>query len=118
MLLIAGGRWIRQEMLISPDGAWRDDLWLEGFLPAAPEAETTRPSAPPRLTAPLDINSCSVDSLTLLPRVGPVLARRIDEQRRLGVVFHSPDDLQVVPGIGPVLADRLDTLLLYASPRE
>lgn len=103
-------------MLIGPDGAWRDDLWLEQYLPAPQAAAESEQPARPALTAPLDINSCSRDSLTLLPRVGPVLAARIDEERRRGTVFRSFADLQQIKGIGPAMAARLESLVVFPSP--
>lgn len=111
------GRWIRHHLLIGPDGAWRDDLWLEQYLPEAGSADDAGAAKPSRpvLTAPLDINSCSVDSLTLLPRVGPVLAARIEDQRREGMIFRSLADLQQVKGIGPAMAARLETLVVFAA---
>ena len=114
-LLVISGRWIRHRMLLGPDGRWRDDLWLEQTLPAPPQDETPAAEARPRLTAPLDINHCSVDSLVLLPRIGPVLAARIDAGRSEGLIFRNAGDLQRIRGIGPVLAARLDTLLVYAE---
>lgn len=99
--------------MIDVDGAWRDDLWLEQYLPAAPSEDDSGGPSPPVLTAPLPINTCSTDSLKLLPRVGPVLAGRIDQCRREGLVFGSTADLQRVKGIGPVLAARLETLVVF-----
>jgi hypothetical protein len=104
-------------MLVGPDGAWREHLWLDAVLAGDPAAAGPAASEPePVLTTPLPINTCSLDSLTLLPRVGPVLAGRIDAMRRAGTVFRTADDLQQVKGIGPRLAARLDTLVLYAPP--
>jgi len=62
----------------------------------------------------LPVNTCSVDSLTLLPGVGKVLAGRIDAVRRQGIRFRCAADLEQVKGIGTRLSARLDTLLLYA----
>ena len=69
---------------------------------------------PVRLTTPLPINSCSLDSLTLLPGVGRVLAGRIDMARQEGLLFCNADDLRRVKGIGPRLSARLDSLVIYA----
>ena len=54
-----------------------------------------------------------MDSLTLLPRVGPVLAGRIDEARMAGVVFRNAEDLKKVKGIGPALSARLAPLVVF-----
>ena len=64
----------------------------------------------------MPINTCSLDSLCLLPGVGPVLAGRIVQARAAGMVFRRAADLQAVKGIGPRLAARLDSLVLYAPP--
>ena len=49
----------------------------------------------------ININQASPHELSLLPQVGPVLARRIVENRdRLGP-FRSVDDMDRVHGIGP-----------------
>lgn len=48
----------------------------------------------------IDLNRAGLQELSLLPGVGPVLAKRIVEDRsRLGS-FDSPDSLRRVPGIG------------------
>jgi hypothetical protein len=78
---------------------------------AAEAGEVRRPV----LTTPLPINTCSRDSLTLLPRVGPVLAGRIAEARLAGLVFRTPADLERVKGIGPALSARLAPLVLFAA---
>lgn len=112
ILLLLGGRAVRHYLLIGPEGRWRETLWLDDLIvdPAA-AAEKNRPEKP-KLTTPLPINTCSVDSLTLLPGVGPVLAGRIAETRDLGVVFRNQEDLQAVKGIGPALSARLAPLVI------
>lgn len=86
----------------------------------APRTAGRRPAAPGRRRAtpehPLAINTCSADSLQLLPGVGPVLASRIDEARRAGTIFRGPDDLLAVRGIGPATAARLAPLVRFAAP--
>jgi predicted flap endonuclease-1-like 5' DNA nuclease len=115
LALLLGGRLVRQQMLVGPDGKWREHLWLEALIET-----TTAPAAaakPPRpvLTTPLPINTCSADSLTLLPGVGAVLAARIAEARAAGLVFCNAEDLRRVKGIGPALSARLDSLVMYAE---
>jgi competence protein ComEA len=56
---------------------------------------------------PLDLDSASVADLDALPGIGPVLAARIVEQRRLHGRFRHVDELLLVPGIGPRLLERL-----------
>jgi DNA uptake protein ComE-like DNA-binding protein len=160
LVLLLAGREVRHRLLVGPEGAWRDNLWLDelveaptaadpaeaptgaaapaGAPPGMPEstASTVTPgqatpaasaradSDPPRsrkgsraaLTAPLRINRCSPDSLQLLPGVGPVLAARIDEARRGGIIFRGPADLLAVKGIGPAALARLSPLVVFADP--
>jgi len=111
-LLLLGGRWLRRRLLLGPGGRWRDDLWAAGLLAADPaDSAAADPPAGPRLTAPLPLNTCSEDSLTLLPGVGPRLAARIAAARREGGPFRDAADLQRVKGIGPKLAGRLGPLV-------
>jgi competence protein ComEA len=92
--------------------------------PDGPPAAADTPTAPQRrnrparaaLTTPLAINSCSPDSLQLLPGVGPVLAARIDEARRQGTIFRKPADLLEIRGIGPAAVARLTPLVRFTKP--
>ncbi|MBU8870069.1 MAG: helix-hairpin-helix domain-containing protein [Gemmatimonadales bacterium] len=115
-LVLMTGRGIRQILLIGPEDRWRDSLWLDDWVLAPEKQDTASKEARPVLTTPLPINFCSTDSLTLLPGVGPVLAGRIDEIRRRGVVFQSVADLQEVKGIGPALSARLESLVVFFEP--
>jgi competence protein ComEA len=67
------------------------------------------PSSPPVAASrpPLDLDSASVADLDRLPGIGPVLAARIVEHRRVHGRFHHVDELLLVPGIGPRLLERL-----------
>ena len=79
-----------------------------------------RPSATlPRLesTAWLDPATAPVESLRLLPGIGPTLAERIDRARREGVSLDRADDLLQIPGIGPRRVEALRPLLRKA-PRS
>jgi predicted flap endonuclease-1-like 5' DNA nuclease len=158
LLVLAGGRVVRQELLVGPDGAWRHELWLDAVLePAAAGGEVTDSEAGPSGSpiamavmepgagpapeaaagtppegdrtprspatrrkggpvAPLAINACSVDSLQMLPGVGPVMAGRIDAARRQGVVFRKPADLLGIKGIGPATVSRLAPFLDFREP--
>lgn len=115
ILLLLGGRGVRHHLLIGPDGRWNDTLWLDGLIvDPAVAAEKNRPEKP-KLTTPLPINTCSEDSLALLPGVGPVLASRIAETRDMGVVFRTQEDLKMVKGIGPALSARLAPLVILMA---
>lgn len=115
--VLAGGRLLRRELLLGPDGGWRPGVLQSAASGSAGPGPGESDPRPPRvLTGPLPINTCSEDSLTLLPRVGPVLAGRIAAARREGVVFRSAADLRQVKGIGPRLAALVDSLVDYGPP--
>jgi competence protein ComEA len=113
--LVLGGRVVRHRLLVEPSGNWREHLWLDDLVTGPDEARAAEKPAKRELTGPLPINTCSVDSLTLLPGVGKVLAGRIDEARRSGLVFRKEEDLRRVKGIGPSLSARLSPLVIFAS---
>jgi predicted flap endonuclease-1-like 5' DNA nuclease len=119
VLLILGGRAIRTRLLLDPDGAWRDPQWLADRLPDLPApapAAATDPmsrAAPATLSGPIDPNTCPLDSLLLLPGIGPALAGRIVAARAEGVHFATLADLRVVKGIGPKLSARLAPWLQF-----
>ena len=48
----------------------------------------------------ININAAGTDELTLLPKVGPVLAQRIITEREQNGTFRFPEDLTAVSGIG------------------
>ncbi len=119
-LLLAGGRLLRRRLLLGPDGAWRDHLWGDDLLAAAADAEAAEPAPPPRprLTTPLPVNTCSEDSLTLLPGVGPKLAARIAASRDRDGPFAEPGDLQRVKGIGPALGARIAPFVHFGASAD
>lgn len=68
-----------------------------------------RPSRPgPNVAIRLDLNLASRDELTLLPRIGPALAARIESSRAVDGPFRSIADLDRVSGIGPRTIDALE----------
>ena len=77
--------------------------------PAAPASSAASPRARKTAVAPqpLDLDSASAADLDRLPGIGPVLAARIVEHRRVHGRFHHVDELLLVPGIGPRLLERL-----------
>lgn len=64
----------------------------------------------------IDLNHAEARELMLLPGVGPVLARRIiDNRRRLGP-FESVEALTRVPGIGEKKLQQIRSLGFVATP--
>jgi competence protein ComEA len=66
----------------------------------------------------LDLNLASPGELEGLPGIGPALAARIVELRRLRGSFRSVDDLLAVRGIGPVTLERLRPRVLVRGSRR
>lgn len=58
------------------------------------------------------VNSATVDQLTELPGIGPVLAQRIVDHREGAGAFARPEDLLDVPGIGERLLAGLRDLIV------
>lgn len=59
------------------------------------------------------VNSASAAELQLLPRIGPVLAQRIIDDRAANGPYRSLSDLQRVRGIGPKTAEQLEALVRF-----
>lgn len=59
----------------------------------------------------INVNTASVEGLSTLPRVGPVMAQRIVAWRKDHGPFLSVDDLDAVDGIGPKLMESLRPLV-------
>ena len=89
---------------------------------SATDADTTQGEAPGTFPQPHDsdkntgndkqvlINKASVDALTQLPGIGPVIAGRIVQYRMEHGPFKSADELRKVKGIGE---KRLEDILPY-----
>ncbi|QDU87511.1 ComE operon protein 1 [Pirellulimonas nuda] len=58
-------------------------------------------AGPLRYAFVVDVNTADWGELAQLPKVGPVLAKRIVATRDQHGPFRSAEDLQRVPGIGP-----------------
>jgi hypothetical protein len=72
--------------------------------PRVPKRQTPPPEEP---RPPLDLNHASLDDLTRLPGVGPVLARRILATRDALERFGAVDDLVRVRGLSRAKLERL-----------
>jgi competence protein ComEA len=63
-------------------------------------------------SAPLDLNSATLEQLENLPGVGPVTAQKILDFRQQHGAFHSVAELAGVPGIGPAHMAQLKGLVI------
>jgi competence protein ComEA len=77
-----------------------------GVIAASPPAAGSSPSAP------LDLNSATLEQLENLPGIGPVTAQKILDYRQTHGAFHSVAELEGVPGIGPAHMAQLKGLVI------
>ena len=70
------------------------------------------PAAGSSPSAPLDLNSATLEQLESLPGIGPVTAQKILDYRRAHGAFHSVAELEGVPGIGPAHMAQLKGLVI------
>jgi competence protein ComEA len=84
--------------------------------PAPSDAARVAP-APAAAVDTLDLNRATAAELDRLPGIGPVLARRILEQRARIGRFESVEELREVRGVGPRLLERLRPRVRAGSGR-
>jgi competence protein ComEA len=75
-------------------------------------AAASSPAAGTSPSAPLDLNSATLEQLESLPGVGPVTAQKILDYRQAHGAFHSVAELEGVPGIGPAHMAQLKGLVI------
>ena len=75
-------------------------------------AAASPPSAGSSPSAPLDLNSATLEQLESLPGIGPVTAQKILDYRQAHGAFHSVAELEGVPGIGPAHMAQLKGLVI------
>ncbi len=68
----------------------------------------------PRVRFPLNINLATEKELQALPRIGPQMAKRIIEYRRLHP-FKATRDLLSIRGIGPKTMDQIEPLVTVSD---
>jgi competence protein ComEA len=63
-------------------------------------------------TAPVDLNSATLEQLDALPGIGPTTAQKILDYRQAHGPFHSVAELDAVPGIGQGRIEQLKGLVI------
>lgn len=85
-------------------GAWQGPAVV---VHGSPEPPPRVVATPPPEGGPLSLNLATAEELERLPGIGPVLARRIVEDRGRNGQYRRVEDLLRVKGIGPRTLERL-----------
>ena len=95
----------------APNGAAPEAIAGDSTAAQIAEAAVETASAPRRSgkapPVPTNINTASAEQLQRLPRIGPALAARIVEHRRVHGPFRHPDEIVEVKGIGEKTLETL-----------
>ena len=75
-------------------------------------AGTAQSGGAPSPTAPLDLNTATVEQLDGLPGIGPTTAQKIVDYRQSHGPFRSVAELDAVPGIGQGRIEQLKGLVI------
>ncbi len=75
-------------------------------------AAASSPAAGSAPSAPLDLNSATLEELENLPGIGPVTAQKILDYRQAHGAFHAVAELEGVSGIGPAHMAQLKGLVI------
>ncbi|HRY53391.1 MAG TPA: BMC domain-containing protein [Spirochaetia bacterium] len=86
------------------------------LFPARPEASFPSRGPLPRSGPSVDLNAASAEELDAVPGIGPALAERIVEYRRVHGPFASVEELRKVPGVNKALASSLREGLRIGPP--
>jgi len=118
---LLGGRQVRHQLLVGPDGAWRREMWLDAVL-KQPEGDAGE--GVPSGSGAMTVSEPPAGRATDVPENSPAAAgaaaptgrpsRAAGRSARatlttpLAINTCRPDSLQLLPGVGPVLAARID----------
>ena len=98
-------------LFAAPDSVANDSAAADTSAAMLAEAEVEEAAAPRRTSkpppAPTNLNTASEQELLRLPRIGPALAARIVEHRRVHGPFRHPDEITEVRGIGEKTLEKL-----------
>ena len=61
----------------------------------------------------IPVNRANVELLATVPGIGPVLAKRIVDDRKSSGFYHQPADLARVRGIGPKRVEQFQSFLSF-----
>jgi len=107
-----GGEADTLSVSIRADGA---AISPEGFLRAeVPLEHSVNDPGRGSIESRVDINHSTAPELEALPGIGPILAQRIIETRKMVGAFHSPEELGEVRGLGSKRIERLRPLLKFS----